>query len=142
MTFFRQHNVTTSDAQIKYKSRAAQLYRDKLHHLAAQALRLHGTKLFIDAATSSKDEEEPEQEDPDFFENHTAEVSDDGPSSMGMSDVRNGTVQSSITSSSTTSSVKQSVTGVCIFYFGFCCPHDVQRCKFVFEKFWRPVISE
>ena len=45
MTFFRQHNVDSSDAQIKYKSRAAQLYRDKLHHLATQAMRLHGTKV-------------------------------------------------------------------------------------------------
>ena len=46
MTFFRQHNVDTSDAQIKYKSRAAQMYRDKLHHLATQAMRLHGTKVY------------------------------------------------------------------------------------------------
>jgi len=47
-TFFRQHHVDTSDILQKYKSRAAQLYRDKLHHLATQAMRLHGNKLFID----------------------------------------------------------------------------------------------
>ena len=31
--------------QVKYNSRAAQLYREKLHHAAAQAMRLHGTKV-------------------------------------------------------------------------------------------------
>ena len=44
-TFFRQHHVDTKDILQKYKSRAAQLYRDKLHHLATQAMRLHGTKV-------------------------------------------------------------------------------------------------
>ena len=47
MTFFRQHNVDSSDIMQKYKSRAAQLYRDKLHQLATQAMRLHGTKVHI-----------------------------------------------------------------------------------------------
>ncbi len=31
--------------QVKYSSRAAQLYREKLHQAAAQAMRLHGTKV-------------------------------------------------------------------------------------------------
>ena len=47
MAFFRQHNISTSDAAVKYKSRAAQLYRDKLHQMAAQALRVHGTSKVI-----------------------------------------------------------------------------------------------
>eukprot|EP00095_Tigriopus_kingsejongensis_P005205 maker-scaffold408_size180710-snap-gene-0.28 protein:Tk05205 transcript:maker-scaffold408_size180710-snap-gene-0.28-mRNA-1 annotation:"adp-ribosylation factor gtpase-activating protein 2" len=70
--FFRQHNCMSADAQQKYKSRAAQLYREKLHHLAAQAMRLHGTQLFIDgpqnAPTGEASTAAPDQAETDFFE--------------------------------------------------------------------------
>lgn len=43
--FFRAHNCTSTDAQVKYNSRAAQLYRDKLTAQAQQAMKVHGTKV-------------------------------------------------------------------------------------------------
>ncbi|XP_012255825.2 ADP-ribosylation factor GTPase-activating protein 2 [Athalia rosae] len=73
--FFAQHNCTTTDAQQKYKSRAASLYRDKLAQASAHAMKLHGTKLYL--------EPDPEQLQPeaapelDFFKEHeTLEQSD------------------------------------------------------------------
>ncbi|XP_011195669.1 ADP-ribosylation factor GTPase-activating protein 2 isoform X1 [Zeugodacus cucurbitae] len=53
--FFRQHNCVTTDAQQKYNSRAAQLYRDKLAALAQQAMKVHGTKLHLDHTADKAD---------------------------------------------------------------------------------------
>ncbi|XP_073840583.1 ADP-ribosylation factor GTPase activating protein 3 isoform X1 [Musca autumnalis] len=65
--FFRQHNCNTTDAQQKYNSRAAQLYRDKLMQLAQQAMKVHGTKLFLDGSSTEKPENNDNKE-MDFFE--------------------------------------------------------------------------
>lgn len=68
--FFRAHNCSSSDAQVKYNSRAAQLYRDKLAALAQQAMKVHGTKLHLDPAADKNEGNEAgreDQEEEDFF---------------------------------------------------------------------------
>lgn len=67
-SFFRQHKCTTSDAQQKYHSRTAQLYRDKLNQAAKAAIAAHGTQLHVDSVMDKTNE--PKKE-PDFFEEHT-----------------------------------------------------------------------
>uniref|UniRef100_A0A1B0CJE7 Arf-GAP domain-containing protein n=1 Tax=Lutzomyia longipalpis TaxID=7200 RepID=A0A1B0CJE7_LUTLO len=62
--FFRQHNCNTTDAQQKYNSRAAQLYRDKLAASAQQAMKIHGNRLNVDTTADVK---EDKQEEEDFF---------------------------------------------------------------------------
>lgn len=64
---FDQQNCTTKDSQVKYNSRAAQLYREKLNQLAIKAQRNYGNKLFIDETTTqalNSKSNEPE----DFFQ--------------------------------------------------------------------------
>lgn len=77
--FFRQHNCITTDAQQKYNSRAAQLYRDKLSALATQAMKTHGTAVFIDgtsALAAADADKKPEEED--FFAECTNDNHADG----------------------------------------------------------------
>ncbi|XP_055907068.1 ADP-ribosylation factor GTPase-activating protein 2 [Eupeodes corollae] len=63
--FFRQHNCNTTDAQQKYNSRAAQLYRDKLQKLAQNAMKQHGTKLHLEQEKAENEVTKNEEED--FF---------------------------------------------------------------------------
>uniref|UniRef100_A0A1A9WD84 Arf-GAP domain-containing protein n=1 Tax=Glossina brevipalpis TaxID=37001 RepID=A0A1A9WD84_9MUSC len=65
--FFRQHNCSTTDAQQKYNSRAAQLYRDKLAVQAQQAMKLHGTKLHLDNPGDRSENNDNNDKDDDFF---------------------------------------------------------------------------
>ncbi|XP_022251688.1 ADP-ribosylation factor GTPase-activating protein 2-like isoform X2 [Limulus polyphemus] len=70
LAFFQQHNCSTTDAQQKYNSRAAQLYREKLHHMAAAIMRTHGTKLHIDTG-HHETPHSPEEKEVDFFKEHS-----------------------------------------------------------------------
>ncbi|KAH8380630.1 hypothetical protein KR009_011890 [Drosophila setifemur] len=63
--FFRSHNCTSTDAQVKYNSRAAQLYKDKLSSQAQQAQKVHGIKLHLEQTDKSEGNETPKEED--FF---------------------------------------------------------------------------
>jgi len=99
-TFFRQHHVDTKDILQKYKSRAAQLYRDKLHHLATQAMRLHGTKVFIDKLerrVSQNSSDGGGDNDPDFFDQdiHKPATIDEAP--MQKYETSNGKISKAVT---------------------------------------------
>ncbi|XP_039487266.1 ADP-ribosylation factor GTPase-activating protein 2 isoform X2 [Drosophila santomea] len=63
--FFRAHNCSSTDAQVKYNSRAAQLYRDKLCAQAQQAMKVHGTKLHLDQTDKNEGNEAAKEDD--FF---------------------------------------------------------------------------
>lgn len=62
--FFKQHGCNSFDAQVKYKSRAATLYREKLAILAAQAHQKYGTSLNVGSEEIDTGLEENEE---DFF---------------------------------------------------------------------------
>ncbi|XP_028584584.2 ADP-ribosylation factor GTPase-activating protein 3 isoform X1 [Podarcis muralis] len=68
--FFHQHGCTTTDTNAKYSSRAAQLYREKIKSLAAQATRKYGTDLWIDG--SGAPPLSPQEKEEDFFASHVS----------------------------------------------------------------------
>eukprot|EP00795_Rhopilema_esculentum_P005478 gene5478-651_t len=70
--FFRQHNLTTTDAVAKYNSRVAAMYREKLSSLAQKACQQYGTSVLnIDAHHHTA--ASPEEKEADFFnESHEA----------------------------------------------------------------------
>uniref|UniRef100_H2ZZ95 ADP-ribosylation factor GTPase-activating protein 3 n=1 Tax=Latimeria chalumnae TaxID=7897 RepID=H2ZZ95_LATCH len=70
--FFRQHGCTTNDTNAKYNSRAAQLYREKIKHLATQAIRKHGTELWIEGCGTAP--LSPQHKEEDFFTAHSEQA--------------------------------------------------------------------
>lgn len=70
MNFFRQHGCTTTDAQQKYHSRAAQLYKGRIESLAMKASREHGTRVHLDSHSSDPSSTPTAQPADDFFAEH------------------------------------------------------------------------
>ncbi|XP_053112338.1 ADP-ribosylation factor GTPase-activating protein 2 isoform X2 [Hemicordylus capensis] len=70
IAFFRQHGCTTTDASVKYNSRAAQMYREKIRQLASAAIAKYGNDLLIDGLSGTPGHS-PEKSDADFFLEHT-----------------------------------------------------------------------
>lgn len=70
VAFFNQHGCTSSAANAKYNSRAAQLYREKIKTLATQATRRHGTELWLDSQAPLSPTS-PDEKNLDFFSLHT-----------------------------------------------------------------------
>ncbi|KAL6733298.1 hypothetical protein Aduo_003954 [Ancylostoma duodenale] len=60
--FFKQHGCNSNDAQVKYKSRAAQLYKEKLAQLCIEVQKKYGNTVFIDTAAVAEEHKEE-----DFF---------------------------------------------------------------------------
>lgn len=70
--FFQQHGCNTKDIQQKYNSRAAQLYREKLHQAATKAMKQYGTKLFLEESHKNEHNQSTnEKKEGDFFHEHT-----------------------------------------------------------------------
>jgi len=86
--FFQQHNCQTKDLQQKYNSRAAQLYREKLHQLATKAMKQYGTKIFLDDGHKhDQTQSTSDKKEDDFFHEHSQFASkstwnDDGAASL------------------------------------------------------------
>ncbi|KAK6732545.1 hypothetical protein RB195_016736 [Necator americanus] len=60
--FFKQHGCNSNDAQVKYKSRAAQLYKEKLAQLCVEVQKKYGNTVAIDTAAIAEEHKEE-----DFF---------------------------------------------------------------------------
>lgn len=66
MAFFNQHGWTSGDLPLKYNSRAAQMYRERLHSLALKALKANGQRLHMDSIHATEGHS-PKDKDEEFF---------------------------------------------------------------------------
>ncbi|CAN9508430.1 unnamed protein product [Ophioblennius macclurei] len=73
MAFFNQHGCTGGAANVKYNSRAALLYREKIKTLATQATRRHGTELWLDSQAPLLPSA-PGEKPLDFFSLHSQDL--------------------------------------------------------------------
>lgn len=75
-SFFQQHGCQTKDIQQKYNSRAAQLYREKLHQLATKAMKQYGNKLHLDDGQKhDQTQSANDKKEGDFFHEHSQATS-------------------------------------------------------------------
>ncbi|XP_062327230.1 ADP-ribosylation factor GTPase-activating protein 2 isoform X2 [Osmerus eperlanus] len=72
--FFNQHGCSINETNAKYSSRAAQMYREKIRHLANAALSKYGSDLWIDTPGVIGQSVAPEKKETDFFAEHTQPV--------------------------------------------------------------------
>ncbi|KAF2363368.1 Arf GTPase activating protein [Trinorchestia longiramus] len=73
-SFFRQHNCSSTDAQQKYTSRAAQLYKQQLDQQVAKYMKIHpNTPLIEGDLSATADSDTRKKEEPDFFEQNHAD---------------------------------------------------------------------
>ncbi|XP_015679022.1 ADP-ribosylation factor GTPase-activating protein 3 isoform X3 [Protobothrops mucrosquamatus] len=76
--FFHQHGCVTNDTNAKYNSRTAQLYRDKIRSLAAQATRKYGTD--VEWESSQQETINPQENSSENNSESKDEDPEDGPS--------------------------------------------------------------
>ncbi|CAH0560681.1 unnamed protein product [Brassicogethes aeneus] len=74
--FFQQHNCETSDAQKKYNSRAAQLYKEKLSHAALHSLK---TNKDLHIHPNYEEKNDNAEKEIDFFSEHEKFISPEMP---------------------------------------------------------------
>ncbi|KAK2179105.1 hypothetical protein NP493_513g01006 [Ridgeia piscesae] len=74
-SFFHQHGCDTTDAQRKYNSNTARLYREKLHSEAMKCLKMQGTKLHVTPGGMAVPPSPTETvKDVDFFKEHVVDT--------------------------------------------------------------------
>ncbi|XP_057711504.1 ADP-ribosylation factor GTPase-activating protein 3 [Corythoichthys intestinalis] len=71
VSFFNRHGGVDGAANVRYNSRTAQLYRDKIKTQATQATKSHGTELWLDSQGSCTS---PEEKHVDFFSFHSQDI--------------------------------------------------------------------
>uniref|UniRef100_A0A914HRT9 Arf-GAP domain-containing protein n=1 Tax=Globodera rostochiensis TaxID=31243 RepID=A0A914HRT9_GLORO len=73
--FFKQHGCESNDAQVKYHSKAASMYKFRITDLAAKAQQQTGNKLFVDDLKEQLSSQRKDSTESEFFGTHQNEES-------------------------------------------------------------------